>query len=98
MAPSDNTHQGLLPLHHLLKRRETEKLLAEFKALLPGVDLALLRVDGRLFVSTDGWPQTTLTDHMAWLQQLTVGSGSARGSGSGGGPALLAAQPNHAAD
>lgn len=78
MIQSNSTRLELLPLHHLLKRRETKKLLAEFKALLPGVDLALLRRDGRLFVSTDEWPQTALTDQVAWVQLLTQ-AGEAQG-------------------
>jgi serine phosphatase RsbU (regulator of sigma subunit) len=71
MTQSNSTRPDLLPLHHLLKRRETEKLLAKFKVLIPGIDLALLRADGRLFVSTDEWPQTTLADQVAWVQLLT---------------------------
>jgi serine phosphatase RsbU (regulator of sigma subunit) len=53
----------------LLKRREIGKLLAKFKTLLPGIDLALLRADGRLFVSTDEWTATS-TDQVAWVQRL----------------------------
>jgi len=70
MIPSNNTLSGLIPLHHLLKRRETEKLLAGFKGLLPGVDLALIRADGRLFVSQGQWTQADLTDQVEWAQLL----------------------------
>lgn len=74
MTQSNSAHLEPLPLHLLLKRRETEKLLAEFKALLPGSDLALLRADGRLFVRTDEWPQTALTDQVAWVRRLAQAS------------------------
>lgn len=74
MTHSDSTRSGLVPLHHLLKRREAENLLAEFKTLLPGVDLALIRADGRLFVSQGEWTQADLTDQAAWAQLLAQAS------------------------
>jgi serine phosphatase RsbU (regulator of sigma subunit) len=70
MPHSNSTPLESLPLQLLLKRRETGKLLTEFKMLLPGVELALVRADGRLFVSTAGWPQTALIEQVAWVQQL----------------------------
>ena len=74
MTHSESTRSGLVPLHHLLKRREAENLLAEFKTLLPGVDLALIRADGRLFVSQGEWTQADLTDQAAWAQLLAQAS------------------------
>jgi serine phosphatase RsbU (regulator of sigma subunit) len=71
MTQSDSSRLAPLRLHHLLKREETKKLLANFEVLLPGVELALLRLGGRLFVSTAAWPQTTLTDQIPWQQLLT---------------------------
>ncbi|MBI1878740.1 MAG: SpoIIE family protein phosphatase [Chloroflexi bacterium] len=74
MTPSNSTRSGVVPLHHLLKRRLAENLLAEFKTLLPGVDLALIRTDGRLFASQGEWSQTDLTDQLAWGQLLAQAS------------------------
>jgi hypothetical protein len=74
MKQSKYTRSDLLPIHRLLKQREAKKLLAEFKALLPGIDLALLRTDGRLFVRTDEWPGTAFADQVAWVQRLAQAS------------------------
>lgn len=49
-----------LSLHRLLKRQAI-LLLEPFEALLPGCGLALLEVDGTLFVKAGSWPQTALT-------------------------------------
>lgn len=49
-----------LSLHRLLKRQAI-LLLEPFEALMPGCGLALLEVDGTLFVKAGSWPQTALT-------------------------------------
>jgi serine phosphatase RsbU (regulator of sigma subunit) len=51
-----------IPLHRLLKRRETAALLEEFAALLPGGDLALVGADGHLFAGTNAWTRAELVE------------------------------------
>jgi hypothetical protein len=45
-------------LQRLLKQREVATLLSEFAGLLPAADLALVRVDGTLYIGLGGWAQT----------------------------------------
>jgi serine phosphatase RsbU (regulator of sigma subunit) len=59
------TSHDTLPLHRLLNREAVEGLLAEFEALLPGVELALIRVDGRVFAGKGEWPRTRLAEALA---------------------------------
>ncbi len=57
-----------IPLHRLIKRREAEDLLDAFQALMPGVDLALIRLDGRRFAGTGEWSETELSESVARAQ------------------------------
>lgn len=54
-----------IPLHRLIKRDEAEALLAEFQALVPGTDLALIRPDGRRFAGASDWSDIELADAAA---------------------------------
>jgi serine phosphatase RsbU (regulator of sigma subunit) len=65
MAYTDRHAPDVVPLRRLLKRHAAEALLKEFKALLPGVDLALLSADGHLFAGEGEWPSVELAAALA---------------------------------
>lgn len=62
---SANRPPADLPLHRLLKRQETEELLAEFASLLPETDLAVIRSDGRLFAGNGAWSPAAVEELLA---------------------------------
>jgi len=68
-ALSVDSAEGTVPLHRLLDRRETTALLMEFGTLMPEVDLALIRADGRLFVGTGEWTQAELQEAGCRIQE-----------------------------
>ena len=51
-----------LTLPRLLGRREIKALLEDFARLFPGIGLAVIRADGRPFVSAGEWPQDGLDE------------------------------------
>lgn len=58
---------GTIPLNRLLKRSEISPLLASFAALMPQVELALLKADGNLFAHTTHWNKAdfvAITPHL----------------------------------
>jgi sigma-B regulation protein RsbU (phosphoserine phosphatase) len=56
MFPPDLDPYTIIPLHRLLKKQEISALLKSFSALLPEVQLAVVRLDGQLFVGNGAWP------------------------------------------
>lgn len=58
-----------IPLHRLLKRREADALLKDYKTLLAGGNLALVDADGRLFVGTGTWSASQLAGLLAQASQ-----------------------------
>jgi serine phosphatase RsbU (regulator of sigma subunit) len=67
---------GTIPLRRLLKRREVEALLAEFKVLRPELNLALVEADGQPFICLGQWPPLGWANPAKlaeWLTQAQTG-------------------------
>lgn len=54
-----------VPLRRLLKRRDADQLLAQFAALLPEGDLALVSATGHVYSGSGAWNQAELGDLLA---------------------------------